>query len=104
MAKKEETPSAVTEVAVASANSVALNNRYVEDAGAGFEDADANAYAIPFLQILQSGSPQCKKSDGAYIKGAEEGMFYNTVTQELYDGDEGVVVIPCHYMQRFVEW
>lgn len=99
----EET-SASTEVALKQANAVALQNQQLEDAGAGFEEAGASAYAIPFLQILQSGSPQCKKSDGAYIKGAEEGMFFNTVTQEVYDGDKGIVVIPCHYTNRFVEW
>lgn len=103
MAKKEET-AASTEVATKEASAVALQNQFATDAGAGFEDADASSYAIPFLQILQSGSPQCKKSDGAYIKGAEEGMLYNTVTQELYDGDNGIEVIPCHFTNRFVEW
>lgn len=83
---------------------VVMAQTFEADAGSGFEEADASAYAIPFLQILQSGSPQCKKSDGAYIKGAEEGKFYNTVTQELYDGEVGITVIPCHYTQRFVEW
>lgn len=82
----------------------ALNQRFTDDANGGFEEADASAFAIPFLQVLQSGSPQCKKSDGAYIKGAEEGMFYNTVTQEIFSGEEGLIVIPCHYTQRFIEW
>lgn len=85
-------------------NIAAVNAMFEEDAGAGFEEADASAYAIPFLQILQSGSPQCKKSDGAYIKGAEEGMFYNTVTQELYSGEDGLLVVPAHYSNRFIEW
>lgn len=102
MSKKETAET--TDVAVKADTSVALASQFADDAGAGFEDASSAAYAIPFLQILQSGSPQCKKSDGAYIKGAEEGMLFNTVTQELYDGDEGVIVIPCHFMQRFVEW
>jgi hypothetical protein len=71
---------------------------------AGFEDATRDAFAIPFLYVLQSLSPQCKKSDGAYIKGAEEGMLYNTVTQELFGGDEGVEIIPCSFTHTFVEW
>ena len=77
---------------------------YEEDAGAGFEGATAEAYAIPFLAILQSGSPQCKKSDGAYIKGAEEGMLFNTVSQELLDGDKGAEVIPCYFKRSFTRW
>lgn len=102
MAKKDE--AATSEVATKQATNVALAQQYADDAGAGFEEANASSYAIPFLQILQSGSPQCKKSDGAYIKGAEEGKFYNTVTQDLFDGEEGITVIPCHFTNRFVEW
>lgn len=103
MTKKDEAAK-TTEVAQKQATNVALQDQFLAEAGAGFEEASAASYAIPFLQILQSGSPQCKKSEGAYIKGAEEGMIYNTVTQELFDGEEGVLVIPCHYTQRFVEW
>lgn len=99
MAKSEVVKPEANEVALA-----AMQQQFAADANAGFEEADASAYAIPFLQILQSGSPQCKKSDGKYIKGAEEGMFFNTVTQEITSGEEGITVIPCHYTQRFVEW
>lgn len=104
MATKKETTEA-TDVAVKQNNAVAqMTDMFIDSAGSGFEEADASAYAIPFIQILQSGSPQCKKSDGAYIKGAEEGMLYNTVTQELYSGETGIRVIPCHYSNRFIEW
>lgn len=99
MAKSEIVKPEVNETALA-----AMQQQFASDANAGFEEADASAYAIPFLQVLQSGSPQCKKSDGAYIKGAEEGMFYNTVTQQVYSGEDGLIVIPCHYTQRFIEW
>lgn len=93
-----------TEVAVKAETAVAIaDDVYSADAGSGFEETSQESYAIPFLSILQSGSPQVKKSDGAYIKGAEEGMLFNSVTQEVY-GDEGVEVIPCHYTQRFIEW
>jgi len=77
---------------------------YGADAGAGFEGTNKDDFSIPFLSILQSGSPQCKKSDGAYIKGAEEGMLFNSVTDEILDGDVGVVVIPCAYQRRMLEW
>lgn len=82
----------------------ALAAMFEETEGGGFEGVDESSFAIPFLIILQSGSPQCKKSDGAYIKGAEEGMLYNTVTGELYDGDEGLRVIPCFFKRTFIEW
>lgn len=94
---------AETAVAVKEETNLALAAQYSEDSGSGFEETSAESFAIPFLSILQSGSPQVKKSDGAYIKGAEEGMLYNSVTGELY-GEEGVEVIPCHYTHRFIEW
>ena len=70
-------------------------------AGEGFEGADKDSFAIPFITILQSMSPQCKKSDGAYIKGAEEGEIFNTVTE---DRGESLSLIPCYYSRSFIEW
>lgn len=92
------------DVAVAKNTAVALAGLYEEDAGAGFEGADSAAYAIPFLGILQSGSPQVKKSDGAYIKGAEEGMLFNTVSGTVLPGETGVTVIPCYFKRSFIKW
>lgn len=75
------------------------------DAGGGFENATKDSFAIPYIVILQSMSPQCKKSEGAYIKGAEEGMLINSVTSEVLDGqEEGIVIVPCAYKYAFVEW
>ncbi len=70
-------------------------------AGVGMEGADADSFAIPFLAILQSGSPQVKKSDPMHVKGAEEGMFFNTVTGELLTE---VSVVPCSFKREFLEW
>ena len=95
---------AKAEIAVAVTDeNTAMAAVYSQDSGSGFEETNAESFAIPFLSILQSGSPQCKKSDGAYIKGAEEGMLYNSVTGELF-GETGVEVIPCHYTHRVIEW
>ena len=69
-------------------------------AGTGLEEAGADDYAIPFLRVLQSMSPQLKKSDGKYIQGAEEGNLFNTVTESYYDGTEGVEIIPCAYKKK----
>lgn len=74
------------------------------DAGSGFEEADSSSYAIPFLRMLQVTSDQTKKTNAAYIKGAEEGDFFNTVTEKLYKGEEGITVVPCHYVHKFNAW
>lgn len=75
-----------------------------ERAGEGQEDATQEDYAMPFLSLLQSGSPQCKKTDPRRVEGAEEGMFFNTVEKTVYDSDDGVRFIPCAYRRSFVEW
>jgi hypothetical protein len=83
----------------------ALASTFEEMDDMGFENATADSYAIPFLAILQSNSPQVKKTSGAYIDGASEGMLLNTVQNSVLDGEEeGVLVIPCAYRQGFVEW
>lgn len=95
---------ATKDLAVKEANLPALASMYEEDSGAGFENADRDSYSIPFISILQSGSPQVKKSDGAYIKGAEEGFLFNSVSQEIISGDQGIEVIPAYFTRRFLEW
>lgn len=93
---------AKTDVAVADKNLPATDSVYYADS-TGFEESSADSFAIPFIRILQSNSPEVKKSDGAYIKGAEEGMFINSVTKTLY-GESGIEVIPCYYTQRYIEY
>ncbi|MFA5604205.1 MAG: hypothetical protein WDA12_05095 [Bacilli bacterium] len=77
---------------------------YGEDAGAGFEDIGQEDLAIPFLAILQSGSPQVDEDEPGYIDGAKAGAVLNTVTQEVYDGKSGVLFVPVHRVHNFVEW
>lgn len=83
-----------------------INQQYAEDQSFGFDEADKDSYAVPFLAILQAGSPQVKKSDGKFIKGAEEGMILNTVTQEVFSGEEGegIEVVPFYFTQRYTRW
>ena len=30
--------------------------------------------------------------------------MFNTVTNQLYDGDEGLLVVPCAYTKKYIEW
>lgn len=80
-------------------------NSFGEFADAGLGNMGKDDLAIPFLVILQSGSPQCKRSEGEYIDGAAEGMLYNTVTKEVIDpAKQDVLVIACAYNRSFIEW
>jgi hypothetical protein len=95
---------AATIAAQEEQKALAIISSLQEDAGGGFEGADMDAFSVPFLAILQSNSPQCKKSDGAYIEGAEEGNIYNTATGDVYNGDEGLMLVQFGYRRAYVEW
>ncbi len=75
-----------------------------EDFGGGFEGADKESYAIPFITILQKMSPMVDEDDPKYVKGAKPGMLYNTVTQKMFDGKAGIQVIPCFFKRSFILW
>lgn len=77
---------------------------FESEAGAGFEDADRESFAIPFLRIVQKLSPVCDETAGEYIEDAKPGMLIDTVSEELFDGDGVVNVIPCHFRRSFLEW
>lgn len=61
--------------------------------------------AIPFLRILQTNSPQVDKRSDDAVDDAEPGMFFNSATKRLWEGEEtGVVVVPVHFTRRYTEW
>jgi hypothetical protein len=92
VAKKEDAPLAVSLDDLANF------------AGAGVEEVKKDDIAIPYVNIIQSNSPQASKHDGKYIEGAEVGMIFNSVTNETFDGEKGIEVIPCAYKRELDEW
>lgn len=84
--------------------SLVAKGAYDGDTGSGFEDIGIADITIPFLTMLQSGSPQVKEDKGTYIKGAKAGMFMNTVTGEIIDGKVGFKFIPVHRQRKYIEW
>ena len=70
----------------------------------GFEQMGANDLALPFLKVLGQLSPQVTQGDPAFIPAARPGMIYNSVTQDLFDGQKGIEVVPCYYKLEYLEW
>jgi hypothetical protein len=93
--KKED-----TEVMESVNNVPAFLNKSVAPRGA--EHVSQADLVIPRLELVQSLSPCRKKTDVAYIEGAEEGMMYNSVTRELY-GPE-VLVVPVSFRKEYLLW
>ena len=78
------------------------NYPYLEEyADCGFEDVSLADQKLPIFSILQSGSPQVKKTEAEYVEGAEEGWWLDTITKELYTV---IIVIPAKYATQWIEW
>ena len=76
---------------------------WVGEHGRGSEGVTSDDMSLPRLSIIQDLSPQRKKSEDAYIDGAEEGMIFNTASNALF-ADGNVTVIPCYFRSEFAVW
>lgn len=79
----------------------------------GFEGTDSSDLGIPFLLIIQKGSPEIDKTNPQYgakkIPGAEVGDIINTLSREILykyseEGDKPLHAIPAFHQKAFVEW
>lgn len=80
-----------------------IENMMAGDANKGFENVSATDMAIPFMSILQALSPQVKRGE-QQLEGAREGDIFNTVTSEIFSGEEGIMFIPATFKKAVVEW
>jgi len=82
-----------------------LEEAFAEDSGSGFEGITTSDLQIPFIRIINALSPQIDKDDSAnFIKGSSAGDIFNTVTKQMWEGDEGVVVLPSIYHMKLLEF
>jgi len=83
-------------------NSVEANSMF-NDADGGFENSDAETFAVPYILILQKTSPYCDEDHEKYLgTSATPGNFLNSVSQKVYP--KNISVIPCYYNRVFIEW
>ena len=79
-------------------------NLFEADQGQGIGNIKQEDLALPFLKVLGQLSPEVNKRDSKYVEGAQPGMIINTVTNELYDGEKGIQVLPVFYKRQYIEW
>ena len=81
---------------------------FAEYAGAGLETVTAKDINIPYIQFLQSGSPQCKKGHEKRIEGAAEGDVVATGINRLYkvdeDGNSALNISVVQKITLITEW
>lgn len=73
---------------------------YGQDAGAGFDNQTGEDVSVPFLVLLQPGSPEVQGEDAV----AKAGMWINKTTGDVYSGKEGITFIPAYTDHLLVEW
>lgn len=70
--------------------------------GRGSENVEMQDMVIPRIELVQALSECLKKGSAEYIEGAEAGMFYNSVTRELYG--PSVIVCPVFFKKQYLAW
>ena len=78
------------------------NFDYLNGDSSGFEQLTNETVAFPFIRIIQSISPICKKGRPEYVEGAEEGKLYNTITKRIIDVPARIVV--GRFDRYYLEW
>ena len=79
-------------------------NLFEADAGQGIANIKQEDLALPFLKVLGQLSPEVNKRDAKHVEGAQPGMIVNSVTNELYNGEKGIEVLPVYYKRQYIEW
>lgn len=86
-----------TDLAKTGASNLPALGDYAQYAGAGFDNQTSEDIAVPFINILQSNSPQVVDE----LPGATAGKLINSVTGDIYDELDFVPSLTDH---MFVEW
>jgi hypothetical protein len=92
---KEVAEKKTTELAAASD----IQDFLAENAGAGVANLSQDDLALPFLKTLSRQDAVLDE-----LPDAKAGDIYNDATLEVYSGDAGLRVIPCHYEKVYIEW
>ena len=92
------------QIAIRETAGALATNLFEADQGQGIGNIKQEDLALPFLKVLGQLSPEVNKRDSKYVEGAQPGMIINTVTNELYDGEKGIQVLPVFYKRQYIEW
>ena len=93
-----------TEVAVKKEAPLPSTIDLEASAGQGSEYVTARDTKLPILKILYASSEVLDEGSGRYNPNAKQGDIYNETTGNLYKGKDGIIVVPCLYINTFNEW
>jgi hypothetical protein len=92
------------ELEAAKSTALTVEDAFFEGSGEGMEDFSQSDFTVPFISIIQALSKAVQKNHANYVKGAEQGQFLNSATRVFYDGDKGLLVVPCAFQHRYIAW
>ena len=95
MATKKTEDTAIAEMPKPGA---LVEYEYGEDEGKGYEHQSAADTRIPIIAQMQDLSPPVKS------RKANVGDFFNSVTEQIWPGNEGFLFVPATTRHVFVEW
>lgn len=70
--------------------------------GRGSENVEMQDLVIPRIELVQALSQCLEEGSADYIESAKPGMFYNSVTRELYGSS--VFVCPVFFKKQYLVW
>jgi hypothetical protein len=101
-AEKTPTTAVAERQTTAVATSQDVPDYIRQSQGRGSENVEMQDLVIPRIELVQALS-HCLEDGGAeYIEGAKPGMFYNSVTRELYGAS--VPVCPVFFKKQHLVW
>ena len=75
-----------------------------ELAGQGQEYVTARDQKLPILKILYANSPVLDETDGKFVETARQGDIWSETSGSVWKGKQGLIVVPCLYINTFNEW
>ena len=99
--RKDKNPSRAVAAREEKGGAIAAPGDFNQYAGQGMDTVTANDLLIPRLLIAQKLSPQLKKRDPQFIKGAKEGDICDAALGLNFDE---VDFLPVIFRKKWIEW
>ena len=80
-------------------NNLTVMTMFEQDASVGLTNIDTEDLALPFLKIVSGLDPILDEREDV-----RKGDILNSVTGDIIKGKDGIVVVPCAYQRKFIQW
>ena len=97
--EKPVAPKAAVATQVNSGSVAVINSALLRQDSKHAIKLSSEDVTTPRLKALMATSPEIND-----LPDAKAGMIFNTVTKKLYDGNAGIIVVPCAWVKQYVEW